>query len=604
MDATDLELQRAMEAVRRGWVPADDVKRLIDHRSSTGTLLATLQELGKLTAEQVGDLYAATIAVGTPPRPPHADEEVLNPGDFIAGRYLVERTLRGGFARVYICVDATSGKHVALKTPLREHLANETVLEMFRAEVLQWIQLGNHPNIVLAYGLEEFMRLPFIVMEYVEGRPLSQALRDRTSGWQRALDFGLQIALALEHAGRACRLVHRDLKPQNVLLTRAGTAKVTDFGLSVVRRVSDDAVVGTPPYMPPEQWIKPRAVDVRSDVYAFGVMLYEMAAGRRPFPEHHDVEDYRDDHVRRPPIPPQMLARDIPAGLAALVLRCLAKEQHNRPADFEAVVAEMRELAGGLHAARPAAPTPNVVDGLVNQSRTYQLLGRPDEALRTAREAVARDPASVDAQIALGHAHGLRREYDDAIRCFARAHRLDSLHPTPLVNLARHYFLADNRLQAESWLDRALMLAPPELLEGVTDLLLEFDRPRIALLVCDRILARDPKAVIAWNNRALALRRVGDLRGALESVTRAVELNPRYAKGWSNRATFLLQEGRPAEAIEAADTALTYDPRIGGAYVAKASALRHLGRAAESTACVREGLKALPEHAALQRMLK
>ena len=606
MDA-DIDRQRALQALRRGWVRREQLEACLAERKTAGSLVAELQRRGWLDADQVRQLHEGAVSVNRDPPDPRDAREVLAEGDVIAGRYRIERLLKGGCGRVYLCVqyvcsDGVSGRRVALKTLLREHLATDGLLEMFRREVLTWIQLGGHPNIVVAYGLEEFLRLPFVVMECVEGGSLGDVLRRGGAGWRAAADYGRQVARGLEHAGRVCGLVHRDLKPPNVLVTPDGTAKVADFGLALVRGASENAVVGTPPYMPPEQWERPRDVDVRSDIYAFGVMLFELACGRRPFPDHAQVSEYRADHLGRPPPDPRTLSPDVPEPLAGLILRCLAKEQARRPPDFSALLSELEPFAGPRAAALPTGP--HVVDGLVNQSRTYVLLGRLDEADRAAREAVRLAPGHSNAHAALGNALGDQGRHGEALRELAEAHRLDPQNPVPIVNSAHYAFLAGDRAAAAEWLDRAIASVEPPQLEGISHLLIELGRLEEAGALCQEIVARNPMAVMAWNNLAIVRRRLGDLDGALECATRAVKLNPRYAKGWSNRATVLVQLRRFEEAVGAADTALECDPRTAGAYAAKAAALRELGHHEAARACLQEGLGLLPNHPLLLRALQ
>lgn len=267
---SNLDKQRVLQAVRRGWVKQEQVEECLLELNTADSILNELERRGWLSPAQVEQLCGGGERRVTLPEPGQARQgtvpepgpgsgpvdkddlgEVLAAGDMIADRYLIEGMRRGGFGRVYLCMDTVSGNRCALKTLLREHLGSARLLEMFRQEVLLWIQLGDHPNIVLAFGMEEFMRLPFVVMELVPGGSLEDLVERGALGWQAAANFGWQIANGLEHAREVCGLVHRDLKPANVLLTREGAAKVTDFGISLVRGTRGEQLTGTPPYMPP-----------------------------------------------------------------------------------------------------------------------------------------------------------------------------------------------------------------------------------------------------------------------------------------------------------------------------------------------------------------
>ena len=620
---SNLDKQRVLQAVRRGWVKQEQVEECLLELNTADSILNELERRGWLSPAQVEQLCGGGERRVTLPEPGQARQgtvpepgpgsgpvdkddlgEVLAAGDMIADRYLIEGMRRGGFGRVYLCMDTVSGNRCALKTLLREHLGSARLLEMFRQEVLLWIQLGDHPNIVLAFGMEEFMRLPFVVMELVPGGSLEDLVERGALGWQAAANFGWQIANGLEHAREVCGLVHRDLKPANVLLTREGAAKVTDFGISLVRGTRGEQLTGTPPYMPPEQWVRGGDVDVRSDVYAFGVMLFELACGRRPFPDYSEerTDSYRIDHLTKMPPDPRQFRPEIPAPMAELILRCLEKRQDRRPADFSVVRSELEPFAGRPPESHSLAP--DRVGGLVNQSATYKLLGRLEEAERTAREAVRLDAKSVKARIALGNVMAEKGSFREAVEHLEKAHRLDPAEPAPNVNSALYANRAGERATAERWLDLGLATLKPRQLENVSSLLIEFGRVPEAIRLCEEIVEQNPVAIVAWNSLAIALRRSGDLERALECATRSIQINPRYAKGWSNRATILAQMGRLEEGMTAADRALEFEPATAGAYAAKAAALGQLGRLDEGRACLLKGLKVLPGNALLLRALQ
>ncbi|MBI5368357.1 MAG: protein kinase [Planctomycetes bacterium] len=530
-----------------------------------------------------------------------SDGEPLGVGDVIAGRYIAEQVFEGGFGRVFCC-RTPEGERVALKTLRRRHLESPELRELFVAEALHWIALGRHPHLVTAYGVEEYLRLPFLVLEFVDG---AATLGDRiaaglTDG--ETLAFAVQIARGMAHAGRAGLLVHRDLKPANILVTPAGTAKITDFGLARMRGTPDNISGGTPPYMSPEQFARPDAVDVRSDVYACGVILFKMATGALPF-DAADSAGFRRAHLHAPAPDPRSLRPTMPERLATLIRSCREKDPARRPADFGVLERELAALTGAAVPPGESAPRPGAVEGLVNLSRTCLLLGRIPDALAHAEKAVAADPDGVEPQVALANALGAAGRLEEALGILEAAHRLHPDADAPVVNLAHFAFRAGRRAEAAAWLEQALCSVPVPRLEGVVQLLIELGEPRQAVAVCDRILAADPHALLALNNRAVALRRLGDLAGALASATRAVELNPRYAKAWSNRATVLVQLRRFAEAVAAADRSLEIDPTIASAYAARAAGLRELGRHEEADAGLRAGLRQLPDHPLLTRAL-
>ncbi len=227
-------------------------------------------------------------------------------GDRIDGRYEVAQILRGGMGIVYLCYDHEDRQSVALKTFQARLLTNDTAVARFTKEARTWIMLEKHPHIVRARRVQKFEGRPHIILEHISGPEglgpdLRSWIRHTRTDLPISLDFGLQIALGMQHATRQVPgLVHRDLKPANILVRHDGIAKVTDFGL--VRSFDLDegagggdddpdlaigltrmgAVVGTPPYMSPEQ-CRAEAVDLRTDIYAFGCMLFEMLTHQTVF---------------------------------------------------------------------------------------------------------------------------------------------------------------------------------------------------------------------------------------------------------------------------------------------------------------------------------
>src|SRR3954469_17095049 len=249
-------------------------------------------------------------------------------GQVFSNRYEIEREIaRGGMAEVYLARDQALNRPVALKALFPEYAREPSFVERFRREAQAAANL-NHPNIVAIYDWGQESGTYFIVMEYVEGRSLRDLIRSegRLEAGQAA-DITAEIASALAFAHRS-GVVHRDVKPGNVLLTRSGTVKVTDFGIA--RAGTSDgltqtgSVMGTATYFSPEQ-AQGLAVDGRSDVYSVGVVLYELVCGVPPFVAESPVSvAYK--HVREEPIAPSVRAPGIPPALEQIILGALAKD--------------------------------------------------------------------------------------------------------------------------------------------------------------------------------------------------------------------------------------------------------------------------------------
>lgn len=281
------------------------------------------------------------------------------PQQVYSDRYEPERLIaRGGMAEVWLARDALLDRHVALKVLFPELSIDPNFVERFRREAQAAANLS-HPNIVSVYDWGEAGGTYFIVMEYVEGRPLSAVLReDGPLAPDRAAAIAADVAAALGFAHRN-GVIHRDVKPGNVLITNDDHVKVTDFGIARAANTDDHltqtgAVMGTATYFSPEQ-AQGLPVDQRSDVYALGVVLYEMVAGRAPFVGEGPVAvAYK--HVHEDPVAPHEIVPGIPAAFEAIVLQAMAKDLNHRYATAEELRADLVRFRQGRSVLAEAPP--------------------------------------------------------------------------------------------------------------------------------------------------------------------------------------------------------------------------------------------------------
>jgi tRNA A-37 threonylcarbamoyl transferase component Bud32 len=274
---------------------------------------------------------AADTACGERPGPEAPPELAEHP------RYRLLWPLgAGGMGSVWLAEHRVMGRRVALKVIRPEHLARPGAAERFRREAHAAARL-QHPGIVAAHDAEQAGGLHFLVMEYVEGVSLAEHLaRAGPLPVAEACRIARDAALALQHAHER-GMVHRDVKPHNLMLTPDGRAKVLDFGLAAFAAgegpdrglTAANMVVGTPDYIAPEQAENPRAADGRSDVYSLGCTLYQMLTGRVPFPGDSALAKL-DAHRGRGPAPVRALRPDVPARLAAVVAKMMAKRPQDR----------------------------------------------------------------------------------------------------------------------------------------------------------------------------------------------------------------------------------------------------------------------------------
>ncbi len=281
----------------------------------------------------------------------------------LGGRYELDGIVgRGGMAEVFRARDIRLDRIVGVKT-LRDDLArDQTFQARFRREAQSAASL-NHPSIVAVYDTGEDMvgptPVPYIVMEFVDGRTLRDLLRDdRRLLPERAAEITDGVLRALDYSHRN-GIVHRDIKPGNVMLTRSGDVKVMDFGIA--RAVSDSQmtmtqtaqVIGTAQYLSPEQ-ARGERVDARSDLYSTGCLLYELLTGRPPFTGDSPVA-IAYQHVKEDPVPPSQVDPEVPPWADAIVLKAMEKD----PADRYQSAGEMRnDIQRALSGAPVAAPMP------------------------------------------------------------------------------------------------------------------------------------------------------------------------------------------------------------------------------------------------------
>ncbi len=281
----------------------------------------------------------------------------------IDGRYRVLQKLgSGGMADVYCAEDSQLGRRVALKVLHRRFAEDQQFVERFRREASSAAGL-QHPNIVAIFDRGEWDGTYYIAMEYVEGRTLKDIIREKgPAPPEAAVDITLQILRAARFAHKR-GIVHRDIKPHNVLIDTDGRVRVTDFGIA--RAGTSDmtetgSIMGTAQYLSPEQ-AQGRPVDARSDLYAIGIVLYELLTGRVPFDAESPVT-IALMQVNEAPLPPRQLVPAIPPELEAIVLRAMEKDPARRFADAD-------EFIAALEAGRvaPLPPPPVVVEEVIEE---------------------------------------------------------------------------------------------------------------------------------------------------------------------------------------------------------------------------------------------
>ncbi|MBO1418521.1 serine/threonine-protein kinase [Streptomyces sp. FH025] len=321
----------------------------------------------------------------------------MQPGEVLDGRYaLVEQIGEGAFGAVWKAQDTRIQRLVAVKVMLPGGDSPKDAAR-FAREVATAGAL-NHPSIVTVhdFGRHGTAERPlfFLVMELLDGVPLSRHLADGPLPLRQALGWAVQIAQALATAHRA-GVVHRDVKPANVMIQPSGAVKVVDFGIARTGTADDgvtstNVIVGTPAYMAPERFDS-RGLDARSDLYAFGCLLHELLTGRTPF--RGTLYELIRQHGEAPPTAPGFLRPGLPAELDALVLDLLAKDPAHRPADAGLVAERLLRLVEWVESAeRQQAGRQATVREVPTAEEDPYVLARRQEAdalLARAQEEVA-----------------------------------------------------------------------------------------------------------------------------------------------------------------------------------------------------------------------
>ncbi|WP_328362016.1 tetratricopeptide repeat protein [Streptomyces sp. NBC_00445] len=498
------------------------------------------------------------------------------------GHWTVLDVRRGGFGVVYVVRSSDTGERKVLKTYDTRLLWSDADRARFEREALTWVRLPPHRHVAPADHVEWIENLPCVVTEYAEGGDLAGLLADGALPPAKALRFARHLCDGLRHAHDQLGLVHRDVKPANCLLTGDETLWVTDFGLARafesgeaglpgLGELPPDAqalyttVAGTPRYMAPEQFVPRAVLDTRADVYAFGVVLFQMVTGALP-PGNGRAKAYIDRTAG---------LRTRRTRLYQLIRACTEPERENRPPDFAAV----RELLDGVYrevldrpAPAPSKPARLTAEGWLSKAVGLHQLHCYDEALDAVQQGLATAEQNGDGDVVRsklwqvrGMSLGGMRRADEALAAYDRTVELNPDEPS-------------------AWLNRG-------------NLLRSLERSEEALACYDRALELRSDMAHAWGGRAGALQELDRFGEAEEAFDRALELRPRDQNFLLDRALLRSRQNRPAESLVDLDRALSIAPRFFKAHYNKAVALLDLSRPAEAVEVLKRAAEMEPDDA-------
>jgi tetratricopeptide (TPR) repeat protein len=633
--------------------------------------------IGKLVTSQP-ERYNQQLYFGTE-KEDEEEGELYNPGDIIGSKYIVYRRLaKGGMGIIYLTYDKQTNSVYALKTFRDEFLADAAAREAFSKEVLLWVKLDKHPYILSANFVEQFSGRLFVVMNYIAPDPLGRTnLADHLShsggevNLAKSLKWAIQFCYGMEHANSHGIKAHRDIKPQNILITQDGTLKITDFGLAAgaeaasigtsgslsavldggvigmsILQMQDREICGTPGYIATEVY-EGKEADVRSDIYSFGIVLWQMASGSVLPPFHVDLPRLEDEdnntHLQRymEAIRRQQKTDTVPKvneSLDRVIERCLCVEPSGRYSDFKQLRSELEPILKQQFGETVAVPSPeefhvwnwnnkglslasvglhqeaiDCYDRTIdidsqysepwnNKGISLDSLGRHQEAIDCYAEALGIDPQCVAALNNKGISLGSLGLYQEAIDCYDEALDIDSQYINTWNNKGNCLDSLGRYQEAIDCYDKALDINPryAETWNNKGVSLNSLGRYREAIDCYDKALDIAPRYTFAWNNKGSSFYSLGLYHEAVNCQDKSLEIDPKNAVAWYNKGHSLRALGLYQEAVGCYDKVLDIDPRNVGAWYNKASSEEKVGRLAEAVNSYQNFIKLAPPQDAQQ----
>jgi tetratricopeptide (TPR) repeat protein len=583
------------------------------------------------------------------------------------GNYVLNREIgRGGFGIVYLVNHPVLGDLV-LKTLKAEYMNDSETKQLFQKEANIWVNLEHHQNIVQAHFLDRIDNQLYIAMEYIEPNPqglntLEGYLQNTKLDLPQALHWAVQFCYGMEHAYSKGVRCHRDIKPANIMVTKEKKLKITDFGIAGVINPSGlnlnlpssvqqnrtglpfstltGKIAGTPWYMSPEQFINVAKCDQRSDIYSFGIILYEMATNidgkRHPpffaFPKDGSFEEQKRLFLEMRFLHHNAAVPKIHSKLFPIICRCLEKDPNKRYSSFVELRNDLERLLKaetGESVNAPAAKdsllstkavnlyllghvtealdclnkaleiNPNDSNAWLNKATMLNDMRKPREALQCIDKALEIDPKDPSGWITKANCLRSFNRLPEALECLNKALEIEPNNATAWNNKANCLNELGRFDEAVYCANKALELTPADVENMVTkgNSLNQLGRFNEALKCLDEAIRISPHNPAAWNNKGHSLSGLNRFAEALECLNKVLELSPKYVTGWLNKAHCLSDMGRFEESNNSYDEALNFSPFNMLALIGKAVNLETWGHFQEAIDCCNKILSYNPINA-------
>lgn len=498
-------------------------------------------------------------------------------GDLIAGRYEINDVFGGdgqsSMGVVFKCYDQKYGQVLALKTLQDKFLQVPRMVENFKKEALSWIKLEQHPNIVRAYWVRELDGRLFVSCEFIpaddEGRNnLSHYLRQGLS-LRQVLVWAVQFCHGMEYACLKNVSPHRDVKPDNIMISMDNEVKITDFGLSGPICTSERVVAGSPPWMAPEQFFG--IADASSDVYSFGIVLYQaMTGGVYPF-KPKQGETWGAAHKLYPVAPLPSRA----APLEKVIYRCLQKRRDKRYPDFASLRLDLEsvfknEVTKKTGERPPQTPVVKELKdaGLANKAMSFVSLGRIDEGINQYKESLKSNPESASMRNNLGNAYLKKGLFENAISEYKKAIKIDPYFSTAYFNMGNLYMQRERLDEAKEAFEDAIR-ANLEFAEAYVNLGSIYSKTgKIdeAIAAFRSALRINPSLATAYNKLGLALSKKELDDEAITTYLAALKVKPDNPQTYNNLGSAYLKKESLDDAMKAFGKALSLDEKYANAH--------------------------------------